>query len=62
LLVSFTGVYIISSQGNPLQAGDVSTKGVALARGSSFFWALYFIMNLFITQLRQDYCLSFQEY
>jgi len=46
LLVSFTGVYIISSQGNPFHPGAVSTKGVALAAGSSVFWALYFIMNL----------------
>jgi len=45
LLISFSGVYIISSQGSPFHPGQVSAAGVALATGSSFFWALYFILN-----------------
>jgi drug/metabolite transporter (DMT)-like permease len=46
LLVSFAGVYIISSQGHPLHPGKSDTTGVLLATGSSVFWALYFIFNL----------------
>jgi drug/metabolite transporter (DMT)-like permease len=46
LFVSFAGVFIISSQGNPLHPGNSNPYGVALATGSSFFWALYFIFNL----------------
>jgi drug/metabolite transporter (DMT)-like permease len=46
LLISFAGVYIISSQGNPLHPGKSDTTGVLLATGSSFFWALYFIFNM----------------
>jgi drug/metabolite transporter (DMT)-like permease len=46
LFISFTGVYIISSQGHPFQPGKSDTTGVLLATGSSVFWALYFIFNL----------------
>lgn len=46
LFISFAGVYIISSQGNPLHPGKSDPIGVALASGSSIFWALYFIFNL----------------
>ena len=46
LLISFAGVYIISSQGNPLHPGKSDTTGVLLATGSSFFWAFYFILNM----------------
>jgi len=46
LFISFTGVYIISSQGDPFNPGEVNTKGVLLATGSSVFWAFYFIMNI----------------
>ena len=46
LLISFVGVYIISSQGNPLHPGKSDTTGVLLATGSSVFWALYFIFNM----------------
>lgn len=46
LFISFTGVYIISSQGKLLNPGDVNMKGVLLATGSSVFWALYFILNV----------------
>ncbi|NSW93169.1 MAG: DMT family transporter [Bacteroidales bacterium] len=46
LFISFTGVYIISSQGRLLNPGDVNMKGVLLATGSSVFWALYFILNV----------------
>ncbi len=46
LFISFAGVYIISSQGNPLKPGHADITGVLLALGSSFFWALYFILNM----------------
>jgi drug/metabolite transporter (DMT)-like permease len=46
LFISFAGVYIISSQGNPLHPGKSDTTGVLLATGSSLFWALYFIFNM----------------
>ena len=46
LLISFAGVYIISSQGNPLHPGKSDPTGVLLATGSSVFWALYFILNM----------------
>jgi drug/metabolite transporter (DMT)-like permease len=45
LFISFAGVYIISSQGKPFSPGHTSIPGVALATGSSLFWALYFILN-----------------
>jgi drug/metabolite transporter (DMT)-like permease len=46
LLISFVGVYIISSQGHPFHPGKSDTTGVLLATGSSVFWALYFIFNM----------------
>jgi drug/metabolite transporter (DMT)-like permease len=46
LFISFAGVYIISSQGDPLHPGSSDPLGVALASGSSVFWALYFIFNV----------------
>ena len=46
LFISFAGVYIISSQGHPFHPGKSDTTGVLLATGSSFFWALYFILNM----------------
>jgi drug/metabolite transporter (DMT)-like permease len=46
LLISFAGVYIISSQGHPLKPGSSDTLGILLATGSSVFWALYFIFNV----------------
>jgi drug/metabolite transporter (DMT)-like permease len=46
LFISFVGVYIISSQGNPFNPGRSDLTGVFLATGSSVFWALYFILNV----------------
>jgi drug/metabolite transporter (DMT)-like permease len=46
LFISFAGVYIISSQGHPLKPGSSNPLGVALATGSSVFWAIYFIYNV----------------
>lgn len=46
LLISFLGVYIISSQGNIFRPGHADFKGILLATGSSVFWAFYFILNV----------------
>jgi drug/metabolite transporter (DMT)-like permease len=46
LFISFTGVYIISSQGRLLEPGHSDLTGIFLATGSSMFWALYFILNV----------------
>jgi drug/metabolite transporter (DMT)-like permease len=46
LVISFIGVYIISSQGKPFTSGHSNLTGVMLATGSSVFWALYFIFNM----------------
>ncbi len=46
LFISFAGVYLVSSQGQPFSPGRSDPYGVLLAAGSSVFWALYFILNL----------------
>jgi drug/metabolite transporter (DMT)-like permease len=46
LIISFAGVYLVSSQGMPLKPGRSDGMGVLLATGSSILWALYFIMNV----------------
>lgn len=46
LLISFAGVFIISSQGSLFSTGRSDLTGVLLATGSSVFWAFYFIMNV----------------
>ncbi len=46
LFISFAGVYVISSQGRLLNPGESDIRGILLATGSSFFWALYFILNM----------------
>jgi len=46
LLISFVGVYVISSQGKLFESGHANISGVILATGSSIFWAFYFILNV----------------
>ena len=46
LLISFIGVYFISSQGNPWSFQVREPLGVALAAGSSIIWSLYWILNV----------------
>jgi drug/metabolite transporter (DMT)-like permease len=46
LLVSFTGVVFISSQGGTNGFQNTNMTGVALAVGSSVMWALYWILNV----------------
>lgn len=45
ILISFFGVYIISTQGDILSFRFTDTAGVALALGSAFLWAIYWIYN-----------------
>ncbi len=45
VLVSFSGVYVISTQGKVLSFGFTNAFGVSLALGSAFIWALYWIYN-----------------
>jgi drug/metabolite transporter (DMT)-like permease len=46
LLISFAGVFIISSQGKPFRSVHSDLTGVLLATGSSIFFAIYFILNI----------------
>jgi len=46
ILISFFGLVIISTHGDLLTFTFVNPLGVALAIGSAFVWALYWILNL----------------
>lgn len=46
LFISFAGVYLISSQGDPASFRINQPLGVALATGSSLIWSFYWILNL----------------
>lgn len=46
LLVSFSGVLVISTRGNLRALRFSDPLGVALAIGSAFLWALYWLFNL----------------
>lgn len=46
LFISFIGVYVIASQGDPLHPGGPNPFGVMLALISSVLWALYFVLNV----------------
>jgi drug/metabolite transporter (DMT)-like permease len=46
MLISFSGVYLISSQGDPLDFNFSDPLGVTLALGSSFIWALFWIFSV----------------
>lgn len=46
MFISFAGVYLISSQGNPFGLEIASPAGVAMALGSSVIWALFWIYNV----------------
>ena len=45
LLISYCGVLVISTEGNPLSLEFTSPLGVFLALASTVFWALYWIFN-----------------
>ena len=46
LFISFTGVYFISSQGDPWSFSIHEPRGVAFAVGSSLIWSFYWILNV----------------
>jgi len=46
ILISFTGVAIISLQGNYRELTIINPMGVFLAVSSAFFWAIYWILNM----------------
>lgn len=46
MLISFTGVFFISSQGDILNIDFSSPLGIILALGSSVVWALFWIFNM----------------
>ena len=46
ILISFTGLAIISLQGNYQELKIINPLGVFLAVASAFFWAIYWIMNM----------------
>jgi len=46
LFISFAGVYLISSQGEPFSLKISEPFGVILATGSSFIWSFYWIYNV----------------
>jgi drug/metabolite transporter (DMT)-like permease len=46
MVISFCGVYLISSQGAPFSPGFSDPFGVMLALGSSVLWALFWIYNV----------------
>lgn len=46
ILISFSGLWVISTKGAVLSLEFSSPLGVMLAIGSAFLWALYWIINL----------------
>jgi drug/metabolite transporter (DMT)-like permease len=46
IFVSFFGILIISTGGHPFLLRFSNLTGVALAVGSAFFWAAYWILNM----------------
>ena len=46
IFISFFGIIIISTQGNPFSLQFSNLTGVLLAVGSAVFWAAYWILNM----------------
>jgi drug/metabolite transporter (DMT)-like permease len=46
IFISFLGILLISTHGNLFSFHFTNIRGVFLALGSAFFWALYWIFNL----------------
>ena len=46
IFISFLGIIIISTGGNPLSLHFTNTLGVVLAVTSAFLWAFYWILNM----------------
>ncbi|MFH1296001.1 MAG: DMT family transporter [Bacteroidota bacterium] len=64
ILISFTGLLIISTRGDILGLSFSSPLGVALAVSSSLFWALYWVLNMKdpredVSKLFLNFCFGF---
>jgi drug/metabolite transporter (DMT)-like permease len=46
LLISFAGVYLISTQGKPFEFHIASPLGVTLSLTSAFVWSMFWIFNM----------------
>lgn len=46
LFISFAGVYLISSQGNPFSMKITEPLGVMLALGSAIMWSFFWLLNV----------------
>ena len=64
VLISFSGIVIISTHGHPFSMKFSDPFGVVLALGSAIFWAFYWIFNLkdqreAVTKLFLNFCFGF---
>ncbi|OFX88341.1 MAG: hypothetical protein A2W99_07670 [Bacteroidetes bacterium GWF2_33_16] len=64
MLISFAGVFFISSQGNILSLNFSSPLGIFLALASSIVWALFWILNMKdqrdeVVKLFLNFCFAF---
>lgn len=64
VFISFSGIVIISTHGQPFSMEFSNPLGVALALGSALFWAFYWIFNLkdkreAVTKLFLNFCFGF---
>jgi drug/metabolite transporter (DMT)-like permease len=64
VLISFSGIVIISTHGQPFSMKFSNPFGVVLALGSAIFWAFYWIFNLkdrreAVTKLFLNFCFGF---
>jgi len=64
ILVSFCGILIISTHGDPLSLRFSNPTGVLLALGSAIFWAFYWIFNMKdsreeVSKLFLNFCFGF---
>lgn len=46
IFISFFGIIVITTHGKLLSLENINPMGVALAVGSAFFWAIYWILNM----------------
>jgi drug/metabolite transporter (DMT)-like permease len=64
VLISFAGIVIISTHGNPFSLQFAHPVGVLLAVGSALFWGLYWIYNMKdpreeVSKLFLNFCFGF---
>lgn len=46
IMISFTGIFVIATNGRPLELHFSNTTGVGLALGSTIIWALFWVNNV----------------